>query len=222
MATDLDATKPRAAIETAKTVSSMHLLKARNAAVAGDRQVFEEELKQAATVWPLNPSLSELAGSIFTSGDLQAQALADFDRLLSQGNRRQIYNDKLRFIAAAASSPPHQEKLKHVLDEMQFIETAIAKAEEYSKRGDPAGAWETVERMAQKFPDDVTLNQMRGNLSSEAAGFVHALRTAQQLESQGQTGSGLAWYLKAQRQYPLSEFARDGIERLVAKLLPSS
>jgi len=42
------------------------------------------------------------------------------------------------------------------------------------------------------------------------------------LEAQGQTGSSLTWYLKARRQYPLSEYAREGIDRLIAKLLPES
>jgi tetratricopeptide (TPR) repeat protein len=221
-AKDFDATKPRAAIETAKRVSAMHLARARNAAIAGDQKTFEAEIREATVLWPLNPALAEATGNLFAAGDLQAKALADLDQLLSHGNIRQVFNDKLRFIAAAATSPVHQEKLRKVLEDMQKVETAIAKADEYGKRGDAAGAWEAVERAARLFPDDIKLNQLRGNLSSEAAGFVQALKTAQQLEGQGQTGSSLSWYLKAQRQYPLSEFAREGIERLVAKLLPAA
>jgi hypothetical protein len=45
---------------------------------------------------------------------------------------------------------------------------------------------------------------------------------AQQLETKGQTGSSLAWYLKAQKQYPPSEFAQDGIQRLVQKVVPEN
>jgi len=222
LARDFDSTKPRAAIETAKAASSLHLAKARNAAIAGDKTAFENELQQAAEIWPQNPALAEMAGKVFATGDAQAKALTDFDQLLGQGNLRQIFNDKLRFIAAVANVPEYQDKLRKVLDDMQIIETAIAKAQEFAKRGDAAGAWETVERVAQKFPDDVKLNQLRGTYSGDAAGFVQALKTAQQLESKGQTGASLAWYLKAQRQYPLSEFAREGIDRLTAKLLPNS
>ncbi|MBM3859045.1 MAG: hypothetical protein FJ395_05275 [Verrucomicrobia bacterium] len=222
MAKDFDSTKPRAAVETAKTVSAMHLAKARNAAIAGKSQAVEDELKQAAAVWPRNPSLLEMSGAIFGQSDLQQKAVADFEQLLSQGNLRQIFNDKLRFIAAMASNPDGQEKLKKVLEDMQTIEAAVARAQEFARRGDPAGAWESVERAAKQFPDDVKLNQLRGNYSSEAASFVESLRTAQRLETQGQTGSGLAWYLKAQRHYPLSDFAKEGIERLARKILPSS
>ena len=41
-AKDFDNTKPMAAIETAKTVAAMHLAKAKNAAVSGDRATLEE------------------------------------------------------------------------------------------------------------------------------------------------------------------------------------
>jgi len=222
MAKDFDATKPRAAVETAKTASAMHLAKARNAAIAGNSQVVEDALKQAAAVWPRNPALLEMSGAIFGQSDLQQKALADFDQLLSQGNIRQIFNDKLRFIAATATNPERQGKLKKVLEDMQTIEAALARAQEFARRSDPAGAWEAVERAAQQFPDDVKLNQLRGNYSSEAAGFVESLRTAQRLENQGQNGSGLAWYLKAQRHYPLSDFAKEGIDRLAQKILPRS
>ena len=40
------------------------------------------------------------------------------------------------------------------------------------------------------------------------------------MEKKGQTGSALAWYLKAQRLYPPSEYAQDGIARLSKKILP--
>jgi hypothetical protein len=222
MAKDFDSTKPRAAIDLAKTESGFHLAKARTAGIAGDKQTFEDELKQAATVWPRNPALLEFATTAFGQSDVQAKALADFDQLLSQGNIRQIYNDKLRFIVAVSTSPERQAKLKKVLDDMQTIETAIARAEELKRRGDSIGAWEAVERASQQFPDDIELNRLRGSLSSEAARFVQCLKTAQQLEAQGQTGASLAWYLKAQRLSPFSDFAREGVERLSKKIMPES
>ena len=151
---------------------------------------------------------------------MQQKALVDLDQLISQHNNRQIYNDKLRFIAAAALYPERQEQLKKVLDQMQVIETAIIQAGEIEKRGDYAGAWETVEKVYKENPDDSKLNQLRANLTTEAADFVRTLRTAEQLEGKGEVGSSLAWYLKAQRIYPASEFAQQGIDRLVKKVFP--
>jgi len=221
IAKDFDSSQPRAAIETARTVSALHLAKAKNAAVSGDRATLEAELREATTLWPRNPALAEVAGLIFAQGDLQGKAIADLEQLISQHNYRQIFDDKLRFIAATAMYPERQEQLKKVLLNMQQIEAAIARSTEIAKRGDNAGAWEGIEHAYQEFPDDTKLNQLRANLSTEASDFVRCVRTAQQLEQKGQTGSSLAWYLKAQKQYPPSEFAQEGIDRLVKKLIPA-
>ncbi len=70
---------------------------------------------------------------------MQQKALVDLDQLISQHNTRQIYNDKLRFIAASALYPERQAQLKKILDQMQVIETAIIQAGEIEKRGDYAG-----------------------------------------------------------------------------------
>ncbi len=222
LAKDFDASQPRAAIETARTVSAMHLAKAKNAAVSGDRATLETELREATTIWPRNPALAEVSGLIFSQADAQGKAIADLEQLLGQHNYRQIFDDKMRYIAAVALYPDRQEQLKKVLEAMTQIETAIGRSNELAKMGNQAGAWEGLERAYTQFPDDTKLNQLRANYASESADFVRAIRTAQQLETKGQTGSSLAWYLKAQKLYPPSEFAADGIQRLVKKLLPAS
>ena len=221
-AKDFDSSKPTTAIETARTVAAMHLAKARNAAVSNDRVTLESELKAATEIWPRNPALSELSTAIFSQSDVQQKALTDFDQLLSEHNYRQIYDDKMRYIAAVAMSPDRQEALKKVLDDMASIEGAILRAQEIDKHGDAAGAWEAVETVFQKFPDDNKLNQVRASLTTEAADFVRTLRTAENLETKKQYGSSLAWYLKAQRIYPASSYASDAVTRLVKEVLPES
>jgi hypothetical protein len=222
IARDFDSAQPRAAIETAKTVSLMHLAKAKNAAVSGDRVTLESELREATAMWPRNPALAEVSKLIFSQADVQQQAVADLERLLSQHNYRQIFDDKLRFIAATAIYPERQEQLKKVLENMQLIEGTIARCTEIAKRGDYAGAWESAERMSRQFPDDNKLNELRASLTTEAAEFVHCIRTAQSLEQKGQVGSSLAWYLKAQKLYPPSEFAQEGIQRLIPTIIPAT
>lgn len=221
-AKDFDNSKPMAAIETARTVSALHLAKAKNAAASGDRVTLENELKAAMEIWPRNPALSEVSGAIFSQADVQQQALSDLDRLLSQKNYRQIFDDKVKFIAATALFPDKQEKLRVVLDKMQSVEAAIIRANEVAKRGDYAGAWESVEQVARDNPEDVKLNQLRADLTTQAAEFVRSLRTAQDLETKKQYGSSLAWFLKAQQLYPASDFARDGLERVKKQILPEA
>jgi hypothetical protein len=222
MAKDFDTSKPLAKIETAKTISSMHLAKARNAAVSGDKAAMEAELRSAAEIWPRNPALAEVGNTIFTQSDVQQQAMNDFERLLSQNNHRQIYNDKLRFIAASAMYPEKQQQLNVVLQRMAAVEGAILKAKEIAGRGDPAGAWESVEAAQKEFPDDTELNQLRASLTTQAADFVQTLAKAEALEKQSQPGPSLAWYLQARKKYPASTFARAGIDRLSAQVLPDA
>lgn len=159
---------------------------------------------------------------IFSQGNEQNKAQVDFDQLLSQKNYRQIFDDKERFIAAMAFDPERQDQLRQVLADMTKIESAIIRAQEIEKRGDFAGAWESAETAFQAYPMDPKLNQLRANLTTKAADFVRALRRAEELEQNGQIGSSLAWFLKAQQEYPNSEFARKGIERLTNEILPDA
>ena len=221
-AKDFDVSKPMAAIETAKQISAMHIAKARNAAVSGDKETLEAELKAATEIWPRNPALTEVFKMIFSQADVQSRALVDFDQLLSQKNYRQILDDKMRFIAVAAMYPERQEQLRKVLEDMQVIETSIIQAQEIEKRGDYAGAWESAEKAFRNFPEDNKLNQVRANLITKAADFVHAIRRAEELEQKEQPGSSLSWYLKAQSEYPASEFARQGVDRLTKQILPDA
>ncbi len=222
MAKDFDSSKPTAAIQTSKTIAAMHLAKAKNAAVGGDRETLETELQAATEIWPRNPQLADVAGMIFTQGNSQNKAQVDFDQLLSQKNYRQIYDDKERFIAAVAFDTQRQGQLRKVLTDMTEIEGAIIRAQEIEKRGDFAGAWESAELAYDKYPTDSKLNTMRADLTTKAADFVRALRRAEELEKRGQPGSSLAWFLKAQQQYPNSDFAREGIERITKEILPDA
>ncbi|NDC00044.1 MAG: hypothetical protein EBZ83_01260, partial [Verrucomicrobia bacterium] len=127
--------------------------------------------------------------------------------------------DKVRFIAATALHPAKQEKLKQVLEQVQLAEAALLRAAELAKRGDSAGAWESVERGFSDYPDDPKLNQARAEFTTKAAEFVRSIRTAQEMERKQQWGSSLAWYLQAQEDYASSEIAQEGILRLSSKIM---
>ena len=220
IAKDFDPSKPMAAIETTKQVAAMHLAKARNAALKGDNATLEAELTAATELWPRNPALAEMSKVIFTQGDVQAKAALDFDQLLGQNNTRQIYENRVKFIGMLALDGERSKKLEEVLKNMLTIETALGQASAMAVQTNYAGAWESVEKIAGQFPDDSKLSQARANLTTQAADFVRTLRGAQDLEKKEQIGSSLAWYLKAQKLYPQSEFAGEGIDRLVKRILP--
>lgn len=217
---DFDYSKPLAAIETARTLSDMRLTAARAAAVKGDQLGVAAELKGAAEIWPTNPKLREVSNMIGQNSDVQAQALLDLDRLLSQRNFRQVFNDQGRFLASALNDPVRQEQLKKVLTDMNRVNMVVHAASEAARNGNSFGAWEAIEREYAQFPDDPEITRMRSDLSVKASEFVSAIEKAKQHEQRQQVGSAIAWYLKARRLYPPSEFARNGIQRLVEGLKP--
>ncbi len=192
IASDFDASKPLAKIETAKTLVSMHLAKARNAVASGDKAAMEAELRSAAEIWPRNPALADVGGMIFSEFDLQQRAITDFDQLLSLKNYRQIFDDKMRFIAATAMFPEKQEQLRKVLDDMTKVEAAIIRAREVEKLGDFAGAWERAETASRQFPGDNKLNQVSADLTTKAPDFVCALKEAEAHEKKN--SSARRWH----------------------------
>jgi hypothetical protein len=161
-----------------------------------------------------------MAHKIAGHGNVQAQAAIEFDQLLGQKNHRQIFDKRVTFISMLALDATRSKQLEGVLKNMQTIETALGTASAMAVQSNFAGAWESVEKIAAEFPDDTKLSQTRADLTIKASDFVRTLQGAQELERKEQVGSSLAWYLKAQKLYPQSDFAKDGVERLVKKILP--
>ena len=219
-AKDFDYSKPLQVVETAKITANMRIRTAKNAAMKGESDVYEENIKAAAEIWPTNPALKEQFDLIADQGDVMQQAKLEFDRLISTQSYRQIFNDKGRFIFATVDDVERQEKLNQVLGNIQEIEISLKQADAVAKGGNAFGAWEIVEKMFKRFPDDQPLGTKRSNLATDVAEFVGALKQAENLEQRNQAGSSLAWYLKSRKIYPNSAFAQEGIGRLVDKILP--
>ncbi len=221
MARDFDPTKPNALIETSRNMARLHLAKARNAAISGDKPAFEVALAEAGKIWPNNPELIEVATKAFNQGDVQAQALVELEQLIAQKNFRRIAEEAGRFLAATHLAPVEkQNQLKSILEEFKSIEAALMGAKEMDRQGNPSGAWEMVEKLGQKFPDDLQLAQSRALYTTRAADFVRTIQNAQEHERRAQAATSLAWFLKAQRLYPKSDIAEEAIQRLKAQILP--
>ena len=217
---DFDYSKPTAAIEAAKLSSIMRIRTAKIAASQGDNDAYEVNIKAAAETWPQNPMLKEQFNLIADSADVQQQAKIEFDRLLGTQSYRQIFTDRARFIAATVDDPERQKALEQIIGNIQEIETVMKQADTLAKAGNNHAAWEIVEKTFERFPDDVALSAKRSDLATDVAPFVKALKNAENQEVRKQFGSGLAWFLSARQIYPQSEFASDGIKRLIDRILP--
>lgn len=214
-----------AKLQAVKTASSLLVAQAKVAAARGDLQVVQTEITRAAALWPNNPEVTNFSadmGRMSEQASPQVQALNDFDQLYGQKNFRQIFEEKEKYIAAIAQSPERQGKLREVLSRMQEIETSIMRSREIARRGDYAGAWEGLEVTFNQYPDDLKLTQLRAEYSTQAPDFVRDLNAAKSNEEKKEYGSSLAWYLKAQGVYPMSDLSRAGISRVVKQILPDA
>ena len=114
------------------------------------------------------------------------------------------------------------EKLRKVLSRMQEIETSIMRSQEIARRGDYAGAWEGLDETFSHYSDDQKLSQLRADFTTQAPDFVHDIRQAKSYEEKKEYGSSLAWYLRSQSRYPMSDLSKHGIQRLVGLIMPDA
>ena len=219
-AKDFDYSKPRAAIETARSASGLHIQQARSAAIAKDTQGVTDNITKAAMIWPTNPDLKAFSNQVASYGDMNTRILNDLDTLIAQKNYREIYREQLKFAGAVLGKPEYEQKLKSVMEDVGKVERIVMTADEMVKAGDSTGAWERLEEIAKDFPDDNEVNRRRADLSRKSPDFIHAITEARRHEDNARTGISLSWYLRARRAYPASLFAKQGIERLADKILP--
>jgi len=219
-----------AKLQAVKTASSLLVAQAKVAAAKGNLQSVQTEISRAAALWPNNPELQNFSAEMNRISDKarpEVQALSDFDMLQGQGNYRRIFDDKEKYIAAMAmddseKKASRQERLRTIMGRMQEIEAAIMRSQEISRRGDPTGAWEGLEITFEKYPDDPKLTQMRADFTTKAPDFVNDIRQAKDYEDKKEYGSALAWYLRAQGRYPMSDLAKQGIQRVVRQIAPDA
>jgi len=218
-ATDFDTTKPTAIVNGVKLESKMRLGKAKLAAQQGDLKLAMEEFQAAAEAWPGNPDLQDKALTFFDTQDMKSQALVEFDRLAEEQNYRAIFDKQLGFAPAIKGDAKREEALKTALLSIKDAEMASEKANVLMLNGDFFGAWETIELASSKLPDDKKLNKLRADLSGRSAEFVSAINKARDAEGRNEIGFSITWFVNAQRQYPASQIANEGIDRLSKKLL---
>jgi len=220
LAGDFDHSKPMAAINTARLTSNMHVQTAVNEGLRGNEQAYKENIAAATQIWPTNPELKTAFDSMSKQGNRQIQTTIDLDRLIATRSFRQIYTDQGRYIAAVVDDEKRKEDLEEIIANIMTIDISIQQARKLAEVGNAFGAWETVEEVFKEFSDDPPLSKARSDYATEVAPFVSALKRAEDLEERGQTGAGLAWYLKSRQMYPASTFAARGIKRLVDEVLP--
>lgn len=219
-ARDFDYSKPRAAIEIARSTSGLHIQQARSAAISKDDKAFAENIRKATEIWPTNPELKSFADKVALYGDTNSRLLNELDSLIAQKNYREIFREQTKYSGAVLGRPEYESKLKDVLVEVSKVERVVLTADELVKAGDKCGAWERLEQISKDFPDDNEVNRRRADLARDNPAFISAVSEARRHEDNNRLGISLSYYLKAERLYPGSLFAREGITRIADRILP--
>ncbi len=220
-ARDYPSSKVDSVISGYTLASDLAIEDAKTQLLSRNSEKAQEKIKQAAEIWPTNPKLEEFRTLVSNSGAIVV-ARNDFDRLLSEGNYREIHKRQYEFAPAIQGDPTREDAFKQIMQNLVTIETAISKASEFSRIGQNYSAWEQLAQIREQFPDDPKLGRELELLAPKVADFTLALDKADQYEKRNpkQTGSALTWYLKARSIYPQSTQAETGINRILDEILP--
>jgi len=222
-AKDFPSSKVDSAIAAYTLASDLAIEEAKSLALAKNSEKAAEKIRVATEIWPTNPKLNEFR-ELVNQGGASIVARNDFDRLLSEGNYREIARRQYEMAPAILGDAKREEAFKQVMSNLTIIETALGKAGEFSKVDQNYAAWEQLAKLREQFPDDPKLGRELENLAPKVADFTRALDRARQYENRtpAQIGTSLSWYLKARSIYPQSELAEKGMNRQLDAMVSES
>ena len=220
-AKDFPSSKVDSAIAGYTLASDLAIEEAKSHLLAKDGDKAAEKIRAAAEIWPTNPKLVEFR-NLVNSGSGLIPIRNDFDRLLSEGNFREIAKRQYEIAPAIQGDATREDAFKQIMVSLTKIEAALGKASEFSRMGQDYAAWEQLAKLREDFPDDPKLGRELELLAPKVADFTRALDRARQFENRTpkQVGSALSWYLKARNIHPQSNFADAGAKRLTDEILP--
>lgn len=220
-ARDFPSSKVDSVIAAHTLASDIAIEEAKAHLLGGDSDKAAGKIRTAAETWPTNPKLDEFRNLVNQSSGI-VTIRNDFDRLLAEGNYREIARRQYEIAPAIRGDATREDAFRQIMTHLTKIEAALGKAAEFSRMGQNYAAWEQLAELREEFPDDPKLGRELELLAPKVADFTRALDQANQLENRtpSQTGSALSWYLKARDIHPNSKFAEQAVQRLVATILP--
>ena len=220
-ALDFNYSKAKAGIEFYTNMSNTSIAQAKIAAQKGNTDEYKKQMQMAIEAWPLNPQIKEQNDLFASIADVQVTTLNELDTLLAQGNKREIMKNRGRFIAAVQNDQKRTQQLESILNDVLLLEQEIAIIKGLNDNDNPWGAWEIARTAQEKFSDDNELLKLSVELGEKVSPFVRVIKRAEKLEDEKHNGMSLTWYLKAKSIYPKSNYAKDGMNRLLNIILPA-
>ncbi len=217
-------------VEAAKRASEMSILTARQVALmagmAGTPEAIEsamtkirEHLETAAEFWPQNPRILEFMEEILKKSDTLSQLAPEFDRLVAQNKKREIFNRRAEFTPALMQDAGRRKRLEEIVSHVAKIETALAQINMLIALHDDYIAWYLLLAAEKIDPEDDAIIKKKSEISPLVASYSRLLMKAQQSESEGKFPEALNKYLAAQDLNPTSEICASAISRISKRIL---
>ncbi len=206
-----------------KRESDLHVRNAMKAMQAGDETKFNEEIRLAGEVWPLNPNLDAGAKKL-EEFDNMDPLKDDFRDLYSRKQYRTIYDERDKFKVVAID----KELEKQYMETIEFvasIDAMLVQLGELSRQDRMLGACMAYEKMIEfrnkdaRYADDLKFNQALNEYRAQAHDFVQALVDAEECDKKREFGSALSCYHHALCLYPASRLAEEGVRRVSELIL---
>tara|TARA_B110000908_G_scaffold169025_1_gene225220 strand:- start:2944 stop:4668 length:1725 start_codon:yes stop_codon:yes gene_type:complete len=247
-ATDYNPSEARSYISGKKTESKLNtrdakialrfMLKSKNSNERHNEHArFKTAMARATHAWPSNPEVGDINILIDSKLDLLADgddmllvARKDFDLYVATKSWAAVMKDEnlSRFIASFHLSKDPQDitrakLLKQIKNDFTAIFATLKEAEVFYNRGHAAAAWELVDISIKLNPNSLELAQAKALYSGKAANFANTINKAQDFETISPVSAqALTWYLKAEAIHPDSQYAKEGIDRVItAKFRPN-
>jgi len=220
-ATDFQGNDYRSAIQSGKTLSSIHLEAARKAGLEGNDGGMLRELEQATDFWPRNPGIAQVVAAFQGSSTIQQEVTKEYDMLYAAHKFREIARGKDRFEAALSQLPTRHAEFLAALEEWKTISIGSERARELRDFGFRAGAWELAETLCRRYPEQQAPKDLKTSMRPGVESLADGVDAAMSLEKK-QPASALGRYLCLQRDYPQSGLISEGVARLSRGLLEQS
>jgi hypothetical protein len=216
---DYDDAQIRAAAKTAKAASNNAFEAARLAMSQKNSDRADTYLHQAMDIWPANPRIGTFLGEAAGSGEELGQARILFDQAYDRQDWRAIYEKRAELSVALQNDSDRADKLKEVVERMGKVDMLVAQAQDYLQRNAPYVAWELTEEAAKIADKDQVVSSAQAQVAPHVGQYIEFLNKAQTAAKAGQPAASLIYYLQAQKLYPGSRAAQDGIQEDSQKIL---
>lgn len=219
MSADYNHIKVQSEAEAAMQASNLTLASAKMELGRNGYTEAQKLLREATALWPLNPSLATFTAGVNEQGDAGAQMVRRFDEALERKDPRAIFDARHEMGLGLFKDTVRGPQLKAIIDQVAQTDLLLGQAKMFIGQNNPFGAWESVMMAEKILPQDREVFALKSTLLTQAVDFAKLLEGGRLNEDKRAWGVSLALYQKAMDLYPASQFAREGLARVVPKLL---